>query len=161
PALDEVFARMSADGSTAFYLTDHLGSVHQLASIDGTILDQIDYSDFGLVTSETHPEANVTFKFDGMLADPAIAGEYHDRARIYDAIDAVFEGKDPDGFAAGDVNTSRFVGNFVTGMIDPTGLHGYGNGSGRTTNTNSNSGAAGYNFYRQTGRVPGTTGFWD
>jgi RHS repeat-associated protein len=120
-ALDEILARQSASGGVAFYLTDHEGSVRQLAAVDGAILDYITYDDFGGITSETHPENGDRFKYTGREWDGAI-GLYNFRARMYDPANGVFLSKDPLGFAAGDANTSRFVGNDPSNFIDPSGL---------------------------------------
>jgi RHS repeat-associated protein len=45
--------------------------------------------------------------YAGMYLDP-VTGLYYDKARWYDAVDAVFASQDPEGFAAGDTNTSRY-----------------------------------------------------
>ncbi len=44
------------------------------------------------------------------------------RARWYDANVGRWISEDPLGFAAGDVNTARYVGNGVVGSLDPSGL---------------------------------------
>ena len=46
---------------------------------------------------------------------------YHDHARYYDAVIGRFVSQDPMGFAAGDTNLYRYVGNAPTIRTDPSG----------------------------------------
>lgn len=48
-------------------------------------------------------------------------GLYYYRARYYDPMEGMFISKDPIGFAGGDVNLYRYVGNNVVNLVDPTG----------------------------------------
>ncbi|NLX96622.1 MAG: hypothetical protein GXY83_10635 [Rhodopirellula sp.] len=50
-----------------------------------------------------------------------LSDNYH-RARYYHPALGKFLSEDPLGFEAGDMNLSRYVGNFVTAMTDPSGL---------------------------------------
>jgi hypothetical protein len=47
---------------------------------------------------------------------------YHDHARYYDAVIGRFVSQDPKGFAAGDTNLYRYVGNSPTTQVDTDGL---------------------------------------
>ena len=61
------------------------------------------------------------FMFAGMEYD-STTGLYYDHARYYDAAIGRFVSQDPKGFAAGDTNLYRYVGNHPTSSVDPTGF---------------------------------------
>ena len=61
------------------------------------------------------------FKFAGMQYD-ATTGQYYDHARWYGAGVGGFLTQDPIGFAAGDPDLYRYVGNDPANATDPTGL---------------------------------------
>ena len=65
PAIDELFARTDSSGTTAWYLTDRLGSVRDLASTSGAALDHLAYDAYGNIVSETQPSNGDRFKFYG------------------------------------------------------------------------------------------------
>jgi RHS repeat-associated protein len=48
-------------------------------------------------------------------------GQYYDRARDYSSTTGRFMSQDPKGFAAGDPDLYRYVGNGPTNAVDPTG----------------------------------------
>ncbi len=121
--VDELLARTSASGTTAWYLTDKLDSVRDIVSSSGTELDHIVYDSFGNIVTETNASDGDRFKFAGMEYD-STTGRYYDRARGYDPTTGRFMGQDPDGFAAGSLNLSEYVGNDPTDLFDPTGLQG-------------------------------------
>ncbi len=121
PAVDMILARLEADGDLAWYLTDHLGTVRDIADPSGNVIDHIQYDSFGNVLSETDPAAGDRFKFTGREYDEA-TGQYYYRARYYDPATGRFTGEDPLRFQAGDANLYRYVGNGVTSAIDPSGL---------------------------------------
>jgi len=121
--VDELLARTSSGGTTAWYLPDKLGSVRDIVSPTGTELDHIVYDSFGNVLTETNATNGDRFKYAGMEFDAAI-GQYYDRARFYDAATGRFMGQDPMGFAAQDPNPDRYVGNEPTNQVDPEGLAG-------------------------------------
>ena len=52
-------------GTTAWYLTDKLGSVRNIVSTSGTELDHIVYDSFGNIVTETHATMGARFKFAG------------------------------------------------------------------------------------------------
>jgi RHS repeat-associated protein len=106
---------------TVRYLTDHEGSVHDIANTSGTVLDHVTYDSYGDVTSESSPSSGDRFKFDGMAWDAAI-GLYYDNARYFDPTSGEFVSQDPTGFSAADANLYRFIGDGPTDGIDPTGL---------------------------------------
>ncbi|WP_074307246.1 RHS repeat-associated core domain-containing protein [Singulisphaera sp. GP187] len=121
PAVDMLLARTDATGATAWYLADRLGSIRDLANTAGTVIDHVVYDSFGRVTAESNPSAGDRFKFTGRELDAATGLQYH-RARYYDAALGRWTQEDPIGFAAGDANLYRYVGNGPTGKVDPSGL---------------------------------------
>ena len=120
-AVDELFARTSSGGTTAWYLTDRLGSVRDIVNTSGTVIDHVVYDSYGNILSETSPSSGDRFKFAGMEYDSA-TGLYYDRARYYNLAIGRFMSQDPKGFAAGDANLYGYVGNGPTDELDPTGM---------------------------------------
>ena len=81
--VDELLARTSSGGTTAWYLTDKLGSVRDIVSTSGSVLDQSSTtasaissprrmrptgigSSSGNITTETNASNGDRFKFAGM-----------------------------------------------------------------------------------------------
>jgi len=104
-----------------WYLSDHLGTVRDLADSAGEVIDHIAYDSFGNVLSETSPAAGDRFRFTGREFDAA-TGQYYYRARYYDGRIGRFTSEDPLGLAAGDVNLYRYVSNRPTVLTDGLGL---------------------------------------
>ena len=71
--VDELLARTSSGGTTAWYLTDKLDSVRDVVSSTGSVLDHIVYDSFGNITTETSASNGDRFKFAGMQYDSTIA----------------------------------------------------------------------------------------
>ena len=126
-AVDELLARTSSGGATAWYLTDKLGSVRDIVSTSGTEIDHIVYDSFGNIVTETNAANGDRFKFASMEYD-ATMGQYYDRARYYDPISGHCMSLDPLDFAAGDLNLFRYVGNDPPNAVDPLGLEASGLG---------------------------------
>jgi len=118
-AIDELLARQTASG-VAWYLDDREGSVRDLVSNSGSVIDHVDYGSFGGVTAESSPSSGDRFKYAGMELD-GITGFYYDRARYFDPAAGRFIGEDPSGFLPGETNTFRFVGNTPTDKVDRSG----------------------------------------
>jgi RHS repeat-associated protein len=127
-AVDEILAQTDASGDTSWYLTDQLGSVVAIASTSA-VLDQIVYDPFGNIVTQTNATDAVRFGFAGMEFD-SVTGLYYDHARYYDAAIGRFISKDPKGFAAGDTDLYRYVGNQPSSRSDPTGEDWLGLGGG-------------------------------
>ncbi len=121
PAVDQILARTGSSGTTAWYLTDQLGSVRFIENTSGTVLDAITYDAFGNITNQTDSSYADRFMFAGMQFD-ATVGNYYDHARYYDAAIDRFMSQDPKGFDAGDTNVYRYVENDPTTLTDPSGL---------------------------------------
>ena len=132
PAVDMVLADEQLDGATGqtahvyWLLADQLGTVRDVAEYDELlgltqIVNHIAYDAYGAVTSETNAAVDTIFGFTGREMD-AESDLYYYRARYYDPGVGRFTSEDPLGFAAGDVNLNRYVGNGPTNATDPSGL---------------------------------------
>jgi len=117
---DFIAVRWRPGEGTAWYLTDHLGTVREIIDNSGTVLNQISYDSFGRILSQTDPNAGDRFTFTGREWDPDL-GLYYYRARFYDPATGRFLSQDPLGFAAGDTNLYRYVGNSPLDFVDPSG----------------------------------------
>src|SRR5262249_35358176 len=54
PAVDEILARTSSGGTRAWYLTDHLGTVRDVASTGGAEIHHYVYDSYGNITTQTN-----------------------------------------------------------------------------------------------------------
>ena len=111
-AVDELLARTDAGGDTSWYFRNQVGSVIAIASITAGVEDE----SLRPVRQHRHADRRVRghrLMFAGMEYD-STTGLYYDHARYYDAAIGRFVSQDPMGFAAGDTNLYRYVGN------DPT-----------------------------------------
>jgi RHS repeat-associated protein len=118
--VDELLARTSLGGTSAWYLTDKLDSVRDVLNSSGSAIDHVVYDSFGSITTETSASNGDRFKFAGMEFD-ATTRQYFDRARWYGQAVAKFLSMDPLGFAARDADMFRYVGNSPPNSVDPTG----------------------------------------
>jgi RHS repeat-associated protein len=121
--LDNLLARWRPIEGTAWYLTDHLGTVRDIADATGVIINHLDYDSFGRLVSQTDPAVGDRFAFTGREYDPELDMYYY-RARYYDPQLGRFISQDPLGFEAGDSNLYRYVGNAPLAARDPLGLAG-------------------------------------
>ena len=119
--VDELLARTSSGGTTAWYLTDKLDSVHDIVSSSGSVLDHIVYDSFGNILTETNATNGDRFGFAGMEYD-ATTGQAYDHARWYDAADGRFSGLDPLGFSAASADLYQYASNEPLDKFDPSGL---------------------------------------
>jgi RHS repeat-associated protein len=120
PAIDELLARTDSGGTSAWYLTDRLGSVRDIANTSGTVIDHLAYDSFGSVMSETVPANGDRFKFTGREYD-VTTGQYDLRARYYNPATGRFLNVDPMGFGASDANLYRYVSNNPITSVDHLG----------------------------------------
>jgi RHS repeat-associated protein len=109
PAVDMILAHLEADGDLFWYLTDHLGTVRDIANKTGSVVDHIKYASFGHVISESQPSNGNRFKFTARELESVLDDDcYH--ARWYDDAGR-FVSEDPIGFDARDSNLYRYVRN--------------------------------------------------
>jgi RHS repeat-associated protein len=122
---DQTFARVDLRAANAservqWYLTDHLNSVRLVLDETGAVLDQIAYDAFGNIVAQLNPLLANPILFTSREFD-AETGLYYNRARYLDPSTGRWTTQDPLGFAAGDANLYRYVGNKPTLLVDPSG----------------------------------------
>jgi RHS repeat-associated protein len=100
-------------------LADNQGTVKDLIDNNGNAVSHINYDSFGRVVSQTG-SSNFRYGYTGRDLDSETGLDYY-RARYYDAAVGRFISEDPIGFAAGDTNIYRYVGNSPTNYNDPSG----------------------------------------
>src|SRR5262249_40560157 len=84
------------------------------------VQDHIVYGGFGNTSSETNASYGGRIKYTGLQVDSE-TGFYFAINRYYDAQTGRWISVDPLGFAAGDRNLYRYVGNSATNFTDPSG----------------------------------------
>ena len=120
---------------TFWNLADHLGTIRDVATYNfpsgGTSLaDTLTYDAFGNLLSESNAAGGPLVKYTGKFRDP-VTGKPHQRENTGIKIagtmprTARWLSRDPIGFAAGDANLYRYVGNGPTRATDPIGLQAY------------------------------------
>jgi RHS repeat-associated protein len=107
-------------------LTDHLNSVRDLVvynPVTGTVsvVKHVAYDAFGNVTSDSAAAVKSLFLYTARPFD-ADTDLQNNLNRWYDLSTGRWMSVDPIGFAAGDANLYRYVGNDVLRLTDPTGL---------------------------------------
>jgi RHS repeat-associated protein len=132
---------------TAWYLTDQVGSVRDIANITGSVLDHIAYRAYGGAASESSPANGDRFKFNEREVD-VTTGLYYERTRWYDPTSGRFLSQDPLQQAGGDSNLYRSVHNAPTTGVSPLG-------------TKDGSPAAGPGDYTDAHRLPAILGTSD
>ncbi len=131
---DEQVGNVALPGEVLWPLADQLGSVRDLSDNNGRVREHLVYHSFGQRLSESDWDANGNpiasdnpaavdhlFGYTGRDWDDDTQLQYN-RARWYDPAQGRWISQDPIGFAAGDVNLYRYVGNDATGATDPSGL---------------------------------------
>ena len=106
--------------NTYYYHRDGLGSVVNLTDSAGNVVKTYAYKSFGEIYSETGSLVQ-PFTFTGREYDYE-SGLYYYRARYYDPRAGRFLTRDPIGFAGGDVNLYRGMGNDPVNWTDPFSL---------------------------------------
>ena len=120
PGVDQIVADETPT-SVNWALVDNQGSVRDVIDSNGQVLNHIVSDSYGQVTSETNANVNFRYGYTGRERDKETGLQYS-RARYYDSRTGAFIGQDPIGFAAGDANLYRYVGNSPTNFSDPSGL---------------------------------------
>jgi RHS repeat-associated protein len=136
---DQTFARVTYEPTSPevgsnptvhWLLTDHLNSVRLVLDESGAVLDQIAYDAFGNIVAQLNPTTNIAGSLGLAGSLPILfasrefdaeTGLYYNRARYLDPFTGRWTTQDPLGFAAGDANLYRYVGNMATMATDPSG----------------------------------------
>jgi RHS repeat-associated protein len=125
PAVDQVLVQeeiINFSTLTYWMAPDHLGTIRDMTNGSGTAILHATFGAFGQLVHVDNPEGvPYPFGFTGREWD-AETGLWYYRARYYDANTGRFLSEDPLGFAAGDTNLSRYVGNGPTNWVDPEGM---------------------------------------
>jgi RHS repeat-associated protein len=120
--VDTVIARESSGGTIEWYLPDRLGTVRDLISNLGSIIDHVDYSAFGTVLDESDPsEGDRMMGFAGMERD-TVTGLNLAVNRVQNPGTGRWASQDPLGFAAGDADLYGYADNDPQNSADPSGL---------------------------------------
>src|SRR5262249_35401554 len=109
-----------ASGVPTWLFTDNLGSVREVVSLSGTVLDQITYGAFGNILSQTNSSNAPRFLYAGGEWDGNL-GLYHFGARWDDPVDGRWISQDQLGLGP-DADPYRYVENSPANSTDPTGL---------------------------------------
>ncbi len=120
----ETVTSTSVDGDVHYPLTDNLGSVRDLFDPNsGAVEKHFYYDSFGNLTTVSDyntPTESLLFGYTGRMFD-SNTGLQNNLNRWYDPTIGRWISKDPIGFAAGDSNLYRYVGNSPTNATDPSG----------------------------------------
>jgi len=121
PAVDQVFMEESI-GEILWGLADNQGTIRDVANYDpiedeSSVLNHRKFDSFGNITAESNSSIEFRYAYTGRYFDEDSNLQYN-RARWYDATVGRWISEDPIGFAAGDANVSRYVGNGPTNFID-------------------------------------------
>jgi RHS repeat-associated protein len=130
-AVDQVFAderyapgggnQPTLPGDLRLPIADHLNTPRDLVDSTGAVINHLAYDSFGQVKSETNGAIDYLFGFGGFERDES-TGLLHSDTRYYHPALGRWISEDPVGFAGGDANLVRYVGNGPTNAIDPSGL---------------------------------------
>jgi RHS repeat-associated protein len=124
PAVDQALADETGAGDVYWYLTDHLGTVRDVAEYDSgtnttTVANHIAFDSFGDRISETNAAlGDFDIGYTGKWFDRATGLAWH-WTRWYNPSIQRWMSEDPIGFAAEDANLSRYVENNVSMLTDP------------------------------------------
>jgi RHS repeat-associated protein len=112
---------MVKNGITYRILSDYLGSPGLVINTaDGSIVQRLDYDEFGNVTQDTNPGLQ-PFAFAGGLYDPQTELT-HFGVRDYDSEVGRWTAKDPILFNGGDINLYGYVLGDPINLLDSDGL---------------------------------------
>lgn len=118
--IDELLARQRKTDGRGWYLTDHLGTVRDIANAAGAAVAHVDYSSFGEVLAVSNSGAVDRFGFTGRELDGE-TGLWFYRARYLDLRLGRFLNEDSMGFASREVNLTRYGHNQPSRFTDPFG----------------------------------------
>ncbi|HUP80366.1 MAG TPA: RHS repeat-associated core domain-containing protein, partial [Pirellula sp.] len=123
----------TVQGNTLWTLADQLGSIRDIVDNTGVVRQHVVFDSFGRRVREVDYSASGTqiantdinaidelFGYTGRDWD-ADTNLQNNRARWYDPVNGRFLSQDSIGFAGGDANLYRYVGNGSTNATDPSG----------------------------------------
>ncbi|MEO8272214.1 MAG: RHS repeat-associated core domain-containing protein, partial [Aureliella sp.] len=123
---DEQITSPSVPGNTLWGLADNLSTLRDIADFNEstsvtTVTNHRTFNANGKLVAETNAAVDLLFAYTGKQLDDS-TGLQHNLYRWYDANLGQWLSEDPFGFAAGDENVRRYVGNRSSLSTDPTGL---------------------------------------
>ncbi len=118
PAFHEVVAIQDSGGVVDWALTDYQKSVRVVIDNSGVVQSSVSYSAYGAITTGS---LSIQIGYTGYTWNP-VTGLWETPGRVYNAETGQFLQADFLGFAAGDPNLFRYVGNSPTNATDPSGL---------------------------------------
>ncbi|MFN8740143.1 MAG: RHS repeat-associated core domain-containing protein, partial [Pirellula sp.] len=126
---DEQFLAGMTAPNTKWALSDHQGTIKDIVDYNpATGIATVDrhrkYDPFGDRRGAALP-TDIVFGYTGKYFDD-VTGLQNNWNRWYDPKQGRFISQDPIGFAGGDENLYRYVGNDVTNATDPSGLKAEG-----------------------------------
>jgi RHS repeat-associated protein len=124
PAIDQILAEEEDGGDTSWMVQDRQGSVTDVVNNSGSVIDHIFYDGYGNADEDT-PSVKHSYGYAGYFRDEA-TGFYGTSIRWYNPVTGRWNGEDWIGFAGGDSNLYRYVGNQPTNAVDPSGLKPHG-----------------------------------
>jgi RHS repeat-associated protein len=127
-AVDQLLAQETVDDGgdedVSYIVRDNLDSTRSLVDHTGAVTNTYSYDSYGNVTATVGTLAATRYLYTCQEHDTATGLYYYDN-RWYDSSLGKFISQDPIGFATGDANLYRYVGNMVTRYADSTGLDRY------------------------------------
>ena len=137
-------------------VSDHLGSPRLVINTtDGTVVQRIDYDEFGKIIIDSNPGFQPFGYAGGLLDQHTKLTRFG--ARDYDAQTGRWTAKDPIRFAGGDTNLYGYTFNDPVNFVDPDGTIGLpaliGIGIGAVAI--ANLGGAIDNAYKEQAKAPG------
>lgn len=118
---EEDITSTTSEGTLTFDLLDMEGTLTDIANSSGALADHLEYNAYGQLFSESNPSVLHLGGYAGGLYDPT-TGLVYFIERWYDPRATVWVSGDPIGFAAGDMDLTRYAGNKPTNARDPSGL---------------------------------------
>lgn len=118
--IDQNIARLRTGEGMAWYLSDRLGTIRDIALAGGGGEYHAEFGSFGHRV-QSHSAVADRFGFQGRELDSAADG-YYFRARFVTSSTGRFNSNDPLSFGSGEQNLYRLLSNSPVNGVDPTGL---------------------------------------
>ncbi len=117
PAIDQILAEEDdATDTPSWMIQDRQGSVTEIVNNSGTVIDHIFYDGYGNADEDT-PSVKHSYGYAGYFIDAA-TGLSGTQTRWYDPVAGRWIQEDWIGFAGGDTNLYRYVGNGPTNGVE-------------------------------------------